>query len=106
MTQTFYLKRGDTSPSLDYELEPVGDLAGASCAFNMMDSEGLPVVDAVAATILEPKTVRYSWRPQDTDTAGTYRAEFRVTYADGRHETFPNAGFITVLVGPSAGVTP
>jgi hypothetical protein len=43
-------------------------------------------------------TVEYSWQAGDTATAGLFEAEFRVTYAGGRIETFPNDGFIAVRI--------
>ena len=34
----------------------------------------------------------------ETDTAGVYRAEFEVMYNDGRLETFPNDGYISIQI--------
>ena len=48
-------------------------------------------------------TVKYEWQPGDTDTEGFYDAEFEVTYSDGTVETFPNRGFITVIISPDLG---
>lgn len=42
--------------------------------------------------------VRFDWQPGDTDVAGSYRAEFKVTYPDGRRATFPNAGYIKIFL--------
>jgi hypothetical protein len=41
--------------------------------------------------------------PGDTDTAGTYWAEFEVTFGDGRVETYPNRGYLTVNIEPDLG---
>lgn len=98
MPDTFYLKRSDTSPVLDYLVKPVGRLTGASCVFNMATVNGQAVIAAEPATILLPATLRYLWRPLDTAVNGMFRAEFRVTYADGRIETFPNNDFIMVNI--------
>ena len=38
------------------------------------------------------------WAPGETDVAGIYRAEFEVTYDDGRRETFPNDGYISIQI--------
>jgi len=42
--------------------------------------------------------VRYNWIAADTDTIGSYQAEFEVTYADASIETFPNDGYIRVEI--------
>jgi hypothetical protein len=38
------------------------------------------------------------WAPGETDAAGFYQAEFEVTYQDGKRETFPNNGYISLLI--------
>ena len=55
------------------------------------------MVDA-AATIVTAAAglVRYSWNSGDTDTAGSYQAEFEMTYGDGSIETFPNSSNIQI----------
>lgn len=101
MSDTFYLKRGDTSPSLRYALEPeTVDLAGALVQFQMRPRGGETLIDApatVVATAASP-TVEYGWTATDTAEAGVFDAEFRVTFADGAVETFPNFGFLTVRI--------
>lgn len=99
----FYLKRGDTSPSLAFALEPATTvLSGASVVFNMRDrAAGTVKVSRAAAAIVTATgtpTVRYDWAAADTDTAGTYDAEFEVTYSDLTVETFPNSSNITVVI--------
>ncbi len=100
----FQLKEGDTSPSLSYALSPTSiDLTGASVVFNMMDRRGTVKVNRAAATITTATgtpTVQYDWQAADTDTAGVYRGEFEVTYADTTVETFPNGlAYIPVIIG-------
>ena len=78
----FYIKRGDTRPSLYATLTQEGsvvDLTGATVRFHMGN-----VVDA-SAEILEASagTVRYNWVAADTLLEGSYRAEFEVTFPDG-----------------------
>lgn len=101
MSDTFYIKRGDTSPAIRFELEPVTvSMTGATVRFQMRARSGNVVMN-VAASVVTPTdvpTVEYVWQDGDTETAGLYEAEFRVTYADGKIETFPNAGFIPVRI--------
>jgi hypothetical protein len=103
MRETFYLKRGDTSPSLVYALTPTGVvLTGATVRFNMRLAGGAVKVSRAAAVIVTETgtpTVRYDWQAANVDTAGFYEAEFEVTYAGGAVETFPNADFIAVQIG-------
>ena len=97
MSDTFYIKRGDTSPALRYALEPVVGLVGASVQFQMRMRDGATIIDAPCA-ILEGSMVEYGWSASDTAEAGLFEAEFRVTYADGAVETFPNNGFLKVRI--------
>jgi hypothetical protein len=101
---TFYIKRNDTSPSLRYKLKPATVvLTGATVEFQVRARRsrgGATVIDApaVVVTATGTPTVEYQWQTGETANAGVYEAEFRVTYADGRVETFPNDGFISVKV--------
>ena len=38
------------------------------------------------------------WAAGETDATGVYRAEFEVLYDDGKVETFPNDGYISVQI--------
>ena len=102
---TFYIKEGDTSPAIEFALTPTDILlTGASVVFSMWDRRGTIKVNRQAATITDDgsatdtPTVQYDWASADTDTAGTYYAEFEITYADTTVETFPNNGFITIQI--------
>ena len=102
MRETFYLTKGDTSPSLLYALTPTTvDLTGATVRFNMLLNGGAVKISRAAAVVVTQTgtpTVRYDWNAADTDTAGFYSAEFEVTYAGGAVETFPNSDFIVVAI--------
>ncbi|MDQ3832234.1 MAG: hypothetical protein M3315_01095 [Actinomycetota bacterium] len=54
-------------------------------------------VDAVARKDsnqgTNPGKVYYKWAQGDTDTAGLYQAEWRVTFTDNSVRTFPDGGF-------------
>lgn len=98
--EVFRIKRGDTSPSLRVALEPATiSLIGATVTFQMRPRRGSISIDSVA--VIEgndPPVVRYDWQDGETDTAGIYEAEFRVLYADNTTETFPNSGFLSVVI--------
>jgi hypothetical protein len=97
----FIIKRGDTSPALQFALLPDSvSLAGATVHFQMRPRGGSTVIDRPTKilSMFEPAVVAHIWQPGETDTPGRYEAEFRVTYLDGTVETFPNLGFIEVFV--------
>lgn len=102
------LKRGDTRTAIRATLlEPSGspaNLTGASVRFLMADLRGQVRIDR-AAEVLDATggVVRFVPEPGDTDVAGTYRAEFEVTFSDGRKESYPNTGYITVEIIPDLG---
>jgi len=99
---TFFIKRNDTSPAVEYALStddgPV-NLTGATVRFYMGS-----VVDA-SADVLNATggIVSYSWATGDTASYGFFNAEFEVTYSDGTKETFPNNGYISVHISPDLG---
>ena len=65
---------------------------------------GASLIDRSAeiVQVFQPALVAYPWRQGDTDKAGRFEAEFRVSYLDGTFETFPNLGFIEVFVTENA----
>lgn len=99
----FTIKQNDTSPSMSATLTDASNnainLTGASVQLHMEDLGGTIKVDS-ACTITDATSgvVRYDWTASDTDTVGTYRVEFEVTYADSSIETFPNKGYESVIV--------
>lgn len=105
MSGTFNMTRGDTAPRLAYALEPTDiDLTGATVQFSMGQRGAAKVIDLAAAVIVTETvtpTVAYEWQPGDTDAAGLFEAQFKVTYADGEVQTFPSPGAIAVSIGES-----
>lgn len=102
---TFYVKQNDTAPSIRATLkdgdDDVIDLTGATVRFHMRTIGGTTAKVDSAVTVISPATsgiVQYDWVADDTDTIGTYQAEFEVTYSDSRIETFPNNGYITIEI--------
>ena len=106
MSDVFYIKQGDQAPAigclLQYADGTAQDLTGPLVVRFSMRLKGstTPKVNAQTATVVTPLTgeVRYTWGATDTDTVGTYQAEFVVTLVDGRTVTFPNDGYLLVEV--------
>ena len=102
---SFTIGRKDTSPSIQATLKDgagtVVDLTSATVKFLMATKAASAYKVNANATIVGAATngvVKYSFSATDTDTAGTFDASFRVTFASGLVETVPNAGRITVQV--------
>ncbi len=104
----FYLRKNDTSPAIRYYLQDHAgnplNLVGGSVRFHMADQSGTTKVDA-AATVEDEDTaeVSYAWAATDTDTAGSYIAEWEITYSDGTVETVPNDGYLSIQIQDDLG---
>lgn len=100
----FYIKQNDTSPYLLATLKDGNgnliDLTAATVNFHMRATgSSTATVDASAIVVDEDAgTVKYEWVTGDTATSGIYEAEFEVTYSGGVIETFPNDGYIRIVV--------
>ena len=102
------LKRGDTRMAIRATLKtPTGaavDLTGATVRFLLADLRGVlkidKQIDVLDAT--EGK-VMVVLEATEVDVAGSFRAEFEVTFDDGRVETYPNDGYISVKIIPDLG---
>lgn len=101
----FTIKQNDTSPALqatlkDYNGNPIS-LVGATVKFHLKSFEGTIKVNRnMTITNAANGVVTYFWQSGDTSTAGTYYAEFEVTYSDLSVETFPNSGNLAVTITP------
>jgi len=101
---TFYIKQNDTTPSLRATLEngsgDAVDLTSTTVRFHMREIGKTTVKTDAAATLISANTgiVQYNWVADDTDTVGSYQAEFEVTYSDNTVETFPNNGYIRIEI--------
>lgn len=101
----FTIKQNDRLPVLEAFLQnPDGtavNLAGTGtvCKFGMRLPGLVSKVDAAAVITdgLNGK-VQYQWTAGDTDTSGEFIGEFQVTFTDGRKQTFPNKGYIKIIV--------
>lgn len=104
----FQIKRNDTAPSITATLQASStavDIQNATVRFHMLDSGGAVVVDAAAnndqvtdGSDGSTGKVSYDWAAADTDVAGTFRAEWEVTFSDGTIRTFPTPGYTTVII--------
>lgn len=105
----FYIKVGNTGPDLQVELldedgNPVDITGYTSIKFNMRDKKtGTVKVDAVAAgeVTLNPGVIKYVWKAADTVTAGEYEGEFEVVMGSTQKFSFPNKGYIKILISES-----
>ncbi len=103
MSDTFFIKRNDTSPIFRVILKDgdgvVVDVTGATIRFHMFDQDKVVKVDA-AAVINNGANgdVQYEWGASDADTAGFFDSEFEVTFSTGRVETFPNYAYQRVHI--------
>jgi hypothetical protein len=103
MNATFVTKRGDYRAAIKASLkdasgQPV-NLANCIAKFLMADLRGKVKVsrDAIIQDAVNG-IVWFIFEANEVDEAGTFLGEFEVTYADGRVETFPNEGYMTVRI--------
>jgi hypothetical protein len=105
MAASFYIKQNDTAPSIEAGLTDSNgrtkSMANASAVkFHMKDENGNILIENGLGTIKSPTKgiVAYEWQTGDTANSGIHSAEFQVTYNNGQIETFPNTGYIKVIV--------
>lgn len=104
MAATFYIKQNDTAPSLEVALTDSNgrkrDMSQAAAVrFHMKDENGNVLVDNAGLVINTTKgIIAYQWQAGDTANTGTHSAEFEVEYNNGQIETFPNTGYIKVII--------
>lgn len=106
MTQ-ITIKQYDTRNAINATLIRDGqtvDLTDCTVHFFMEDAYKNVDVETIAEVVDAPSgTVLYAFEQSSVAIPGRYNAEFRVTYPDGRLETFPNNGYITVNIIKSLG---
>lgn len=104
-------KQGDTSPAVIEQLfdglgAPVV-LTGASVRFHAaLPGTATPKIDA-AATVTDAALGKVSYTPvaADTDTIGVLMVEWKVTFAGGAIERFPNSDHQKILIKQSVKAT-
>jgi len=105
---TFTIKKGDTSPALTATLiDPDGEPAPLALADKVefflntpRSDESISANMSSGVSILDEDEgrVSYSWSSGDTDAVGQREAEFVVTFDNGKVQSYPNDGFIYVIV--------
>jgi len=105
MAASFYIKQNDTAPSIEAALKDsngrVKSMANASLVrFHMKDEDGTITIDGGTGTIINATKgiVAYEWQTGDTSSTGIHSAEFEIEYTNGQIETFPNTGYIKVII--------
>lgn len=100
----FYIKQGDLLPYIEVILKnadgTIVNLTGATVMFRMAKRGSTPKVNA-AATIVGSASdgrVQYQWTSADTDTIGEFRAEWVVTFGNGKTQTHPNDTWHTIRI--------
>ena len=100
----FYIRQGDTVPIIVATLQDangVVDLTNAtSVAFHMANPGTARVKTLGTCDIIDLREgkVSYAWTATDTDTAGLWSGEFKVTWGDGTIERFPNDHNIVIQI--------
>jgi len=103
----FVIKRGDLLPVITATLKDANgaavDLTGTAVKLLMKKVGGTSAkVNATATVDPDQVTnkgkVSYAWVGTDTDTGGVYEAEWEVTFAGGKKQTFPNPEYLVVRI--------
>lgn len=108
MSIAFTTKRGDYRAAIKASLkdtsgQPV-NLTNCTVKFVMADLRNRVKINRNA--IIQDAingVVWFIFEANEVDEAGMFRGEFEVTYADGRVETFPNEGYITIQINSDLG---
>lgn len=104
----YTIKAHDRLPSIAATLAANGaalNLTGATVKFIMRakptGNGAAPAPKVNAAAVLVDAVngvVRYDWLGTDTDTPGSYQAEWQIVWPDGRKQTVPTLTYHTVDV--------
>jgi hypothetical protein len=104
MNKTIKIKQGDTYPPIEAtfidETKKAINLTNATVVFTMANNKGNPKINKKPVAIIDAiqGKVKYSWQPTDTDTSGTYQAEFVITFEDNSILTVPTTDSLMVEI--------
>lgn len=94
------IKQGDTRHAIKATLKDVNgnpvDLTGSTVKFFMANRQRETLIDKEA--LQHDGQVWAIFEDGETDTPGLMEAEFRVSYSDGRIETFPHDGYLQIKI--------
>lgn len=99
----FSLKKNDLFPHLAATLENADgtaiDITGASVLFRMRKrGETTNKISAAASVVTaDAGEVEYAWTDGDTDTAGSYEAEWVITFPGGQ-QIVPNGRMLVIEI--------
>lgn len=101
----FHLKKGDRLPALKVQfLDADGlpiNLTGKTVRFSMrLVGSSTPKINNAPATVDNATSgmASYAWQATDVDTPGMYQGEFDVVEADGKVQTVPANGYISIEI--------
>jgi hypothetical protein len=100
----FTIKQHDTRPIIQVNLAVGGSLVNlttaTSVSFIMAPALGGAATIDAAATIDDAATglVSYTWAAGDTDTVGSFDAEWEVLWSDGSKQTFPTDSYLSIEI--------
>ncbi len=101
----FEIREGSRGPSIAglVALEAGATLVGATATFSMKDHiTGIVKIDEEDAVVdASAGTVTYTWQDGDTDTPGTYEAEFKILLGGTTPLIQPAGDDLFVVVRPS-----
>jgi len=107
--QIFKIKKSDTFPSLTISVGTKGslgqkiglNLSGVSAVtFSMTDEcSNLKTFNQPCEIVCSSGgTIQYNWKPEDTNTHGSYLGEFKLNFTSGGTLTIPTIGGIKIKV--------
>ncbi len=101
----FYVKQGDVgreiqTQALDANGNPIDLTTATGVVFHMKrDQDAAAKVNAAATIITAGQGIMgYTWAGTDTDTAGQFKADWRITFSGGSELTVPTHLYDTVFV--------